>query len=172
MVLWYNIGMLKPILDKIKSWWNQSLVLENHAIRLLLVYRLTQPNEEHWLPSMIFDIEEKSSGKIIGRCDLRFGMNSYMWYMGNVGYVIYPPYRGHGYAMMATQLMMDLAKESMDELIITCNPDNMPSIKTIERVGGVLLGIEDVPLGHELHQQGEGVKCIYKVKLKERGSYD
>jgi predicted acetyltransferase len=164
--------MIKPIINKIKSWWQQSLVLENEHIRLLLVYRLTKPTEDHWLPSMIFDIEEKSTGKIVGRCDIRFGMNPYMRYMGNIGYTIYPPYRGHHYATFASELLLELAKESMDEVIITCNPDNVASIKTIERLGGELLGIEDVPSGHELHQQGEGVKCIYRIRLKKRGRYD
>lgn len=160
--------MFKPVINKIKTWWNQSLILENENIRLSLVYRLSHPTEPHWLPSVVFDIEEKVSGKIVGRCDLRFGMNPYMWYMGNIGYTIYPPYRGHRYAAQASELLLELAKESMDEVIITCNPDNIASIKTIERLGAEFLGVEDVPLGHELHQQGEGVKCIYRVKLKEK----
>jgi len=164
--------MFKPIIDKIKTWWQHSLVLESEQIRLLLVHQSIKASEVNWLPSMIFDIEEKSTGKIVGRCDIRFGMNPYMRYMGNIGYTIYPPYRGHHYAFHATKLLLSLAKESMNEVIITCNPDNMASIKTIERLGGELLGIEDVPLGHELHKQGEGIKCIYRINIKERGSYD
>jgi len=172
MNLWYNMGMLKPIIDKIKTWWNHSLVLENEQVRLLLIHQITRPNEANWLPSMVFDIEEKVTGKIVGRCDIRFGMNPYMRYMGNIGYTIYPPYRGHHYATLATALLLAHAKESMDEVIITCNPDNIASIKTIQRLGGELIGVEDVPLGHELHDQGEAVKCIYRIKVKERGIYD
>lgn len=160
------------MIEKIKMWWNHSLVLENEQIRLLLIHHITNPIEANWLPSMVFDIEEKRTRKIVGRCDIRFGMNPYMRYMGNIGYTIYPPYRGHYYASMATYLLFSLAKESMEEVIITCNPDNIPSIKTIHRLGGELIGIEDVPVGHELHDQGESVKCIYRIKIKERGIYD
>jgi len=160
------------MIEKIKMWWKHSLVLENEQIRLLLIHHITNPIEANWLPSMVFDIEEKRTRKIVGRCDIRFGMNPYMRYMGNIGYTIYPPYRGHYYASMATYLLFSLAKESMEEVIITCNPDNIPSIKTIHRLGGELIGIEDVPVGHELHDQGESVKCIYRIKIKERGIYD
>lgn len=160
--------MLKPIIDKIKIWWTQSLVLENDQIKLLLVHRIAKSHEPHWLPSIVFDIEEKHSGAIVGRCDLRFGMNPYMWYMGNIGYTIYPAYRGHYYAAQASALLLELAQDSMDEVIITCCPSNIASVKTIERLGATLLGIEKVPEGHELHMYNESIKCIYKIPLPRK----
>lgn len=160
--------MFKAIIEKIKVIWAQSLVLENEQIKLLLVHRITSSAQPHWLPSLVFDIEEKHSGEIVGRCDLRFGMNPYMRYMGNIGYTIYPPFRGHYYAAQASALLLELAQDSMDEVIITCSPDNIASVKTIERLGAILLGVEVVPEGHELHVHGEGIKCIYKIQLQRK----
>lgn len=103
----------------------------------------------------------------VGHCDLRFGMNEELYYAGNIGYRVYEPYRGHGYAYQACQLLFRLAREKygMSELIITCSPDNIPSLKTLEKLGGVLLETVNVPAWHWLYKRGETVKNIYRFFL-------
>jgi predicted acetyltransferase len=56
-------------------------------------------------------------------------------------------------------------KHDMKRLIITCNPDNYPSKKTIEDLGGVLKDIVDLPVGSELYEMGDRQKCIFEVEL-------
>ena len=53
----------------------------------------------------------------------------------------------------------------MEELIITCSPDNLASKKTLQKLGGQLLETVEVPADHWLYQRGETVKDIYRFLL-------
>jgi tagatose 1,6-diphosphate aldolase len=87
-------------------------------------------------------------------------------YVGHIGYHVYPPARGHHYAERACRLLFPLAaRHSINPLWITCNPDNFPSRRTCERLGGVLVEIVPVPEHHPLYQRGETMKCRYRVDL-------
>ena len=55
----------------------------------------------------------------------------------------------------------------MKYLLITCDPDNIASRKTIERVGFQFVEVAEVPPNHMLHRQGEHVKAIYRMELEE-----
>ena len=107
------------------------------------------------------------SGLKVGNLDLRLTMNDYMYYYGHIGYHVYRFYRGHNYAYKACRKVFQIAKEEfgMEELIITCCPDNLPSLRTLEKLGGELIETVDVPRHHELWLRGEKVKCIFKYKL-------
>lgn len=53
----------------------------------------------------------------------------------------------------------------MNKVIITCNPDNVPSRKSCEKLGLTLLEIVDIPPHINLYQMGERQKCIYEWNL-------
>ena len=54
----------------------------------------------------------------------------------------------------------------MPYLIITCNPDNLPSRRTCERLGGELLEIAELPEDNDMRvEDGETHKCIFKFIL-------
>lgn len=55
----------------------------------------------------------------------------------------------------------------MDEIIITCSPENTASRRTIEKLGGELLETVEVPEDHWLYERGELVKNIYLFKKKD-----
>lgn len=142
--------------------------LEDDEIRLFLLYTSKVDEPGGKVTSKVYDIIRKEDEKVVGRCDIRFGPVSELYYLGNIGYAIYPPYRGHRYAAKATELMFEVAKRSkVKELIITCNPDNIPSRRTCEILGCELKAIVDVPLNHPLIEQGDYQKCIYIKKLEE-----
>ena len=50
--------------------------------------------------------------------------------------------------------------------LLTCSPDNTPSKKTLEKLGGVLKENVDVPAWHWLYKRGETNKNIYYYSLK------
>lgn len=121
-----------------------------------------------FVPSVIYGIYRHDSQIKIGECDLRIGMNKELYYAGNIGYRIYEPYRGHGYALQAAKLLMKVAADTyhMKELLITCTPDNIPSRRTIEKLGAELIhGNIPVPPSHWLYKRGETVKNIYRIIL-------
>lgn len=103
----------------------------------------------------------------VGKCDLRLKNDGFMYYYGNVGYNIKESYRGHHYAYYACKILFKIAKEEfgMKELIITCNPDNDASYKTLKRLGGKLVEIAQIPYDHELYEKGDRFKCIFRFKL-------
>lgn len=87
-------------------------------------------------------------------------------YAGHIGYGVFPAARGHHYAERATRLLLPLAKmHGMDHLWITCNPDNLPSRRTCERLGCRLIEIVDIPPGNPFYERGERQKCRYYLKL-------
>ena len=117
------------------------------------------------VPTIFYDIYV--SDFKVGKCDLRLKNDGFMYYYGNVGYNIKESYRGHHYAYYACKILFKIAKEEfgMKELIITCNPDNDASYKTLKRLGGKLVEIAQIPYDHELYEKGDRFKCIFRFKL-------
>ena len=74
-----------------------------------------------------------------GRISLRHRLNEFLThYGGHIGYDIRPSKRGNNYATLALGLCLKEAKKiGLDEVLITCDDDNIASIKIIERNGGV-----------------------------------
>ena len=68
--------------------------------------------------------------------------------------------------MKACKLLFNLAKKhEMDYLIITCKPDNIPSYRTCELLGGDLIEVKEVPKDHDLRRQGYTDVNIYRFDL-------
>ena len=119
-----------------------------------------------YVPSFLYGIYLHDSPRRIGNCDLRVGKNEELYYAGNIGYHIDPCYRGHHYALEACRLLFELAEEKgMQELIITCSPENLPSKKTLEALPGSYVETVPVPPYHWLYQRGEKTKRIYRYRL-------
>lgn len=136
-------------------------------IDLVEMYKVKGDEFNGFCPTVYYEIRLKEINKKVGRCDLRIGMDSELYYAGNIGYSVAKQYRGNRYAYKACRILFDIAKDKykMDELIITCNPDNLASRRTCELLCGELVEIVDVPIGHWLRSQGDYQKCIYRYKL-------
>lgn len=136
-------------------------------IVLVEMYKLRADASNDNIPSVYYEIQLKETGRKVGRCDLRLGMNAQLYLAGSIGYSVAPAFRGNRYAYKACKILLDLAKNKykMKELIITCNPDNEASKRTCELLGGSLIAIVDVPKDHWLRKQGDIQKCIYQFKL-------
>jgi tagatose 1,6-diphosphate aldolase len=104
---------------------------------------------------------------IAGGIGLRIGKTrDIQMYAGHIGYHVYPPARGHHYAERACRLLLPLArKHRINPLWITCNPDNLASRRTIERLGAEFVEIVPVPASHEMHARGEREKCRYRLTI-------
>ena len=69
----------------------------------------------------------------VGRIVLRSGNDEERYYDGHIGYTIYEEYQGHYFAYQACLLLKQYITK--DHLIITCDPYNIASLKTIEKLG-------------------------------------
>lgn len=66
-----------------------------------------------------------------GPCDSKW--------LGDIGYTINEEYRGNNYAYKALQLISPvISSKGIDKVTITTYANNAPSVKTIEKFGGVL----------------------------------
>jgi len=139
--------------------------LKTDEIFLKLQKTLVADATKDMVPSYHFSIC-LTGGTEVGFCDFRIGNTQKLFFGGNIGYTIYEKYRGNGYAAKAVTLLLTLAKKhSMSYLYITCNPDNIPSIRTCEKAGGKLIGIIELPTDNDMFAQGDKQACIYKFDL-------
>jgi tagatose 1,6-diphosphate aldolase len=102
-----------------------------------------------------------------GSISLRLGHNENLdLYLGHIGYHVLPPARGRHLAERACRLLLPLARaHGHRHLWITCNPDNLASRRTCERLGAALIDIVQVPKDNPLYSQGDRQKCRFKLPL-------
>lgn len=82
----------------------------------------------------------------IGQISYRNGDSRCVYYFGHIGYHIDPPWRGNHFAARACELIRnEILAGGKTTAVITCDPDNIPSIRTCERLGGLYEGTVDVP---------------------------
>lgn len=143
------------------------LRLENEIVEIYLINKINEIEEFKLITTYYFEILSKATNEIVGRTDLRVGMTKELFYYGNIGYTVYPEYRGNNYAYFASLLIFEVAKKmKMKEIIITCSPDNTASFKTCQKLGGVYDGEVEVPRKHPLAKIGENTKSIFRYSLK------
>jgi tagatose 1,6-diphosphate aldolase len=111
--------------------------------------------------------ESRPAVSIAGTVSLRVGDSPDLKiYFGQVGYNVFPPARGHHYAERACRLLFGLARHhGLRPLWITTDPENVPSRRTCERLGGNLLEIVEVPPNHLLYARGQRRKCRYRIDI-------
>lgn len=126
----------------------------------------TFEGSENELPFYWYEIILKSINKPIGKISIRIGHNFHSYYNGNIGYEIDKEFRGNGYAYLACQMILPVAKEhKMTKLYLACNYDNIASIKTIEKLGGKF--IEEVlpPITYIYYHENIKPQKIYQLNI-------
>jgi predicted acetyltransferase len=79
--------------------------------------------------------------RIVGRASIRHSLNAFLERMGgHIGYVVVPEFRRRGYASIILRLCVQIARDSygIRRVLVTCDDDNIASIRTIEKNGGIL----------------------------------
>lgn len=120
----------------------------------------------NWVPAYHFSIC-LPDGTPAGKCDLRIGHNRKLYYGGNIGYTVFPPYRGHHYAAKACKLLFELAKRhDLEYVHITCSVTNEASARTCEYAGGTLVATEPLPEDNDMYKTGVRTIRVYRFDLK------
>lgn len=91
----------------------------------------------------------------VGHINLRVGDTEHVrLYAGHIGYEIIEPYRGNRYAYQACCAIAPFVRVLMTDAWITCNPDNIASARTIERLGARFVEEIEVPKENPLYERG------------------
>jgi len=92
------------------------------------------PSTSYWLV--------RGGREILGELNLRHHLNASLEREGgHIGYRIRPSERGKGLGVLQLRLGLRQARRrGMEQAILTCNEENVPSARTIERCGGVRIG--------------------------------
>ena len=142
--------------------------IENDELCLAVIEK--NPGDAVRLPFYYYDIFRKADGAAVGKISVRIGRNYHSYYNGNIGYEINGDYRGHGLAYQACKLVIPVARfHGMDVLYLTCKEDNVPSYKTIEKLGAELVEIGEPPRDYFAWHEGMGRQRIYRLKLNGAG---
>lgn len=119
------------------------LALEDFDAYLARVHRFSDaaqvpagwvPGTERWL--------EDETGEIAACVRLRFWLTPSLEVEGgHIGYDVRPSSRGRGFGAAALRLMLPEARRrGLERVRLTVDSDNLPSIKIIEKNGGLLSG--------------------------------
>ena len=85
---------------------------------------------------------------IVGRVSIRHALGDWhARYGGHIGYVVVPHYRRRGYATEILRQAVAIAREQFGiaRVLVTCDEDNLASIRIIEKNGGILEGVVNGP---------------------------
>lgn len=99
------------------------------------------------VPSTTYFAIRQSDYKLVGVIDLRHHINHPVLgtWGGHCGYSVRPSERGHGYAKEMLRLNIENARAmGIEEMLITCDENNVASEKTILANGGVFEKTLDV----------------------------
>lgn len=81
-----------------------------------------------------------ADGSIVGRLSIRHELNDFLFKIGgHIGYGVLPPFRKNGYAKEMLKQSLNFVRDlKINKALLTCDDDNVGSIKTIEACNGVL----------------------------------
>lgn len=85
-----------------------------------------------------FMATRRSDGRMVGMIQIRHSLNEYTeQYIGHIGYSVRPSERNKGYAKYMLRLALVFCRElGLDKVLITCEPKNEASRRTILANGG------------------------------------
>src|SRR5262245_50228314 len=86
--------------------------------------------------------------RIVGRVSIRHSLNAFLQRTGgHVGYAIVPEFRRRGFATEILRQAVEIARDKLGirRILVTCDDDNIGSIRTIEKNGGVLENVVSGP---------------------------
>ena len=138
--------------------------IDGESIELRLID--TYDGSDGALPFYWWDIILKQNNVAVGKISFRVGHNYHSYYNGNIGYEVDEEYRGYHYSLLASRLVLKVAKyHKMEKIYLSCDYDNVASYKTIEKLGANL--IEEVLPPRDYIYYWDGIKAqrIYELKI-------
>jgi tagatose 1,6-diphosphate aldolase len=117
---------------------------------LQLVLTDTRPVDvfKGYVPEYIFEMRYTETQEPMGTLNLRVALTDRLKdFGGNIGYEVFPAYRGHRYAGRSCRLLFPLLRAlQINPVVFTCDPQNLPSVRTIEGLGARLVAAKNIEI--------------------------
>jgi predicted acetyltransferase len=109
------------------------------------MYRSEKISNSNKVPATTYWLIDND--QLIGHTNIRHRLNKSLELKnGNIGYHISPAHRKKGYGTKILELALIEAKRiGLKKVLITCDENNIGSAKIIEKNGGILENIIDIP---------------------------
>jgi len=117
-----------------------------------------------WVVATTFFAVRRHDNKIIGMIDIRhhLGNDFLAQYGGHIGFSVCPGERKKGYATEILKMGLEYTKSlNIEKVMIGCFSDNIPSIRTIEKCGGVLSETKHYTEGDIPYADGKLIKIYW-----------
>ncbi|QIF03009.1 GNAT family N-acetyltransferase [Roseimicrobium sp. ORNL1] len=102
-------------------------------------------------------------GTDVGHINLRVGDTEHVLRSaGHIGFEIAAPHRGHRYALSACRALASFARSLSERFILTCDPDNHPSRRTLELLGAAFIDEVSVPMHDPHYARGSRTKLRFE----------
>jgi tagatose 1,6-diphosphate aldolase len=102
-------------------------------------------------------------GQDVGHLNFRVGDTRHVRIAaGHIGFAIHEPFRGHHYALQASQAIAPFVRQVYPAVTITCDPDNHASRRTIEKLGARFMDQVAVPPDDPQYLSGSREKRRYE----------
>ncbi|MGJ3243282.1 MAG: GNAT family N-acetyltransferase [Opitutales bacterium] len=135
-------------------------------VRLRLEMRTPAVPDRDILPACSFGIHRQVDDQRVGHISFRLGPEAgAVAIIGHIGYGIDKAYRGNGYATQACRALRPLLAKHLGEVVITCDPENTASARSIEKLGATYETTVEVNAG-EILKRAQG--CIRKRRYRWR----
>lgn len=128
-----------------------------------LLFREICPGDEMkgYVPWYHFRIVSKD-GVDVGHINFRTGDTDHIrCCAGHIGYEVLTAYRGRGYSYHACQTIAPFVKSIRSHVLLTVDPENIPSIRTIEKLGCTFIDKVEIAKTENAYKQGMRFKCRY-----------
>ena len=92
------------------------------------------------VPANTYFVNRIKDNKIVGMVNIRHRTNDYLFVKGGyIGYSVRPTERRKGYATEILRMgLVELKNMGIEKVLLTCDQDNIGSVKTIKNNGGEL----------------------------------
>jgi tagatose 1,6-diphosphate aldolase len=99
----------------------------------------------------------------VGHINFRVGNTEHVRICaGHIGFEILEPFRGHRYAFEACRAIAPFVRSVYEAVMITCDPENQASRRTIERLGAAFIDEVLIPAHDPHYKRGSRSKRRYK----------
>ena len=155
---------MKDSLEKYKDFkFLDPGVLIDGELELVLKETCPYDPKKGFVPAYKFQMVNAATKNVMGNIELRVGLTEKLReFGGHIGYEVDEKIRGNGYAARSCRLLFPLMRQlGINPVVITCDPKNIPSAKTIESLGARLMVTKDV----EISPQKYRMTSIYHLHL-------